>query len=322
MRQVDTAYINPQQVELEGYRVDDGHYFTARTPTTTRAQTMANKLLKKASKFFRVALEGATTDGREIAREWIVQMAANFDPVKYGARIWLEHLRGTLPDSPFKAYGDVIALKAEEVVIDGVKKMALFAQISPTEDLIKLSKARQKIYTSCEIHTKFADSGQAYLVGLGITDTPASLGTEVLAFAAQNPEANPLQGRKSSPETLFSELTEVALEFTDAPESEAKSLTEKVKGLLAKFTAKKSDDDTRFTDINQAVEALLNHVVALSEQTTEASKDKARIEKLETDLAQAVQNHNALKTQLENEDGNQSTRQQATGGNGKQLTDC
>ena len=43
------------------------------------------------SRFFRVATEGATTDGRAIEKKWIQQMAKNFDPKKYGARIWLEH---------------------------------------------------------------------------------------------------------------------------------------------------------------------------------------------------------------------------------------
>ena len=34
------------------------------------------------SKFFRVATEGATTDGREIQRSWIEQMAKNFNREK------------------------------------------------------------------------------------------------------------------------------------------------------------------------------------------------------------------------------------------------
>nr|WP_262983677.1 GPO family capsid scaffolding protein [Halomonas elongata] len=53
---------------------------------------------------FRVATEGATTDGREIKREWIEQMAANYDPAKYGARIWMEHMREcstTVPSLPW-----------------------------------------------------------------------------------------------------------------------------------------------------------------------------------------------------------------------------
>ena len=83
--------------------------------------------MSKPSKFFRVATEGATTDGRNIDRATIEQLAATYNPKTYGARIWLEHIRGIVPDSQFKAYGDVIAVKAEEVDTDSGKKLALFA---------------------------------------------------------------------------------------------------------------------------------------------------------------------------------------------------
>jgi hypothetical protein len=42
-------------------------------------------------------------------------MADTFDPRVYGCRINLEHLRGILPDGPFKRYGDVVELKAEKI---------------------------------------------------------------------------------------------------------------------------------------------------------------------------------------------------------------
>ena len=92
--------------------------------------------MSKPSKFFRVATEGATTDGRNIDRATIAQIAATYTPKTYGARIGLEHIRGILPDSQFKAYGDVIAVKAEEVDTDSGKKLALFAQIEPTPELV------------------------------------------------------------------------------------------------------------------------------------------------------------------------------------------
>ncbi|RBL66398.1 phage capsid protein, partial [Pseudomonas sp. MWU13-2625] len=129
-------------------------------------------MASKAKKF-RVATEGATTDGRNIERSWIEQMAANYNPKKYGARVNLEHFKGLLPDGPFKRYGDVLALTAEKVE-DG--KLALFAVIDPTDDLVALNKARQKVYTSIEVDPNFSDTGEAYLVGLAVTDDPASLG--------------------------------------------------------------------------------------------------------------------------------------------------
>jgi len=168
------------------------------------------------SKFFRVAVEGDTVDGRTIERHWIEDMAASYNPATYGARVWLEHIRGTLPDGPFKAYGDVVALKADEVEIDGQKKLALLAQIEPTSELrAMVNTLKQKIYTSIEVATKFAGTGKAYLMGLAVTDTPASLGTERLAFTAQHPEASPLTARKHAPDNFLSAASEAALEFEE-----------------------------------------------------------------------------------------------------------
>lgn len=270
---------------------------------------MSTKKFK--SKFFRVALEGATTDGRKIERSWIQQMAKNFDPQKYGARIWMEHIRGTLADSPFRAYGDVTAVKAEEVTIDGNKKLALFAQIQPTDDLVAMTKAKQKIYTSVEINDKFADTGEAYLVGLGVTDSPASLGTEVLAFAAQNPDANPYATRKATPGNLFSEATETVFEFEEI-DAETTNLATKVMDLIKGFTNKKTGDDARFADVSKAFETVLEH----------AATQEGRINTLETSLKTATDNFNTLKDQLDKQPGNHTQRPPATGAASAQQTDC
>jgi methyl-accepting chemotaxis protein len=276
---------------------------------------------KYKSKFFRVAVEGATTDGRVIARNWIEQMAKNFDPAKYGARIWLEHIRGTVPDSTFRAYGDVTAVKAEEVTIDGTKKLALFAQIEPTPDLVALTKARQKIYTSIEINEKFADTGEAYLVGLGVTDSPASLGTEVLAFAAQNPSVNPFATRKASPDNLFSAATETVLEFDEVEPggTETSTLSTKVKELIKRFGSKTRVDDERFADITQAVESLLEHA---EQQEAKFSETTSQIKAMQESLKTVSAEFSSLKQQLENEPENQHQRPPSTGNNGAQQTDC
>lgn len=95
-------------------------------------------------------------------------MAETFDPRVYGCRINLEHLRGILPDGIFKRYGDVVELKAEKIDDDSALKgkWALFAKITPTDDLIAMNKAAQKVYTSMEIQPNFANTGKCYLVGL------------------------------------------------------------------------------------------------------------------------------------------------------------
>jgi hypothetical protein len=142
------------------------------------------------SKFFRVAVEGATVDGRVIQREWLEQCAAGYNPATYAARINCEHIAGYSPDKPFNAYGTVASLKTEEVTlsINGENKvlLGLYAEIEANDQLVAINKAGQKLFTSCEIHPDFAGEGKAYLVGLAVTDQPASLGTEPLKFAAQS----------------------------------------------------------------------------------------------------------------------------------------
>ncbi|WP_323842966.1 GPO family capsid scaffolding protein [Moraxella sp. Pampa] len=196
-------------------------------------------------KWFRIAVSGQTTDGREIQREWIEQMADSYDPQKYGARINVEHFRGFFPDGDFGAYGDVVALKADNVIIDGTQKLALFAKIQPNDKLKQLNAKNQKIYTSVEIDTNFAGSGKAYLVGLAVTDSPASLGTEMLQFAA-TASINPLQARKLNEGNLFTASIETSFEFddeqaTDKPDGLAEQIFHKLKALFTDNLDKPAD---------------------------------------------------------------------------------
>lgn len=89
------------------------------------------------AKRFRIGVEGATTDGREIQRDWLVQMAASYNPTMYTAQINLEHIKSYVPDSTFNRYGTVSALVTEEIK-DGplAGKMALYADVTPTDALV------------------------------------------------------------------------------------------------------------------------------------------------------------------------------------------
>lgn len=231
--------------------------------------------MAKTSKWFVVATEGATTDGRTINRSWIEQMAKNYNPKKYGARINIEHIKFSLywqnePHS--KCYGDVLALKAEE---NEEGKLQLFAQIDPTDELIALNKARQKIYTSIEVDPNFADTGEAYLVGLAVTDDPASLGTEMLQFSA-GANHNPLNGRKNKPENLFSEAIEAHLEFSE----EKPSILEQVKALFAKkdneAKAQKAEEGFLFADMQASILLLGESVANLETELEKAQAEKAK----------------------------------------------
>lgn len=278
---------------------------------------------KVSSKFFRVATEGNTADGRKIERQWLKDIADTYNPETFGARISMEHIKGLLPDSPFKAYGDVTAVKTEEIVINGEKKLVLLAQIDPTQDLIAMNKARQKIYTSIEIAPNFAETGKAYLAGLAVTDNPASLGTEMLQFSAKA-ENDPLAARKQHKDNIFTAAEETTIEFEESQQpSGGETLLSKV---MAYIASKGKTDEARFTDIGKAVEALAENQKDLMEKfgadMPQFAQLKTELEKSNTALENLRAEFNALKTQLASEDGDQQHRQHATGYNGMVKTDC
>ncbi len=271
---------------------------------------------KYRSKWTRVAVEGATTDGRKIERSWIEEMAAQYSLDTYGARLNCEHYRSMWPGGEFGAYGDVLALKAEEVEIGGEKKLALFAQIEPTESLLALTPQGQKIYTSIEVQPKFADTGKAYLVGLAITDSPASLGTEALSFSAQH---GTLANRKQDKDNLFTAAEETSLEFDEVADSESKvaGLFKRVSDLLGMSKDKAVKDDAQFSELTEAVEALASYAKEQGESFTAEQKVRqelsTKVEQLETELNELV------KRLGETEDHSQPLRPTATGGDGKAL---
>lgn len=270
---------------------------------------------KAKSKFFRVFTEGHTTDGRVVKREWIQEIVNSYSLAKYGARVWLEHIRGIVPDGPFGAYGDVTAVKAEEV--DG--KLTLFAQIEPTAELVALNKKKQKMYTSVEIDPDFAKTGQCYLVGLAVTDSPASLGTDMLEFSAKA-EQSPLASRKQRPENLFTAAVEFDLELEETQEDKPGIFT-KVKDLLGQF---KKQQNSESAEIAQAVEAIASAVAETEQQFTSAISDSnKKAANLQQSLDALTQQFADLKKQLEQEDAPGTFRRTpATGGDTVEQTDC
>ncbi|WGS42169.1 GPO family capsid scaffolding protein [Burkholderia sp. JSH-S8] len=265
------------------------------------------------SKFFRIAVEGATADRREIKREWITQAAKNYSTQMYGARLNIEHIKSFSPmsaNNPFGAYGDVIALSASEIEDGPLKgKMALYAQIDPTDDMVTLSKKRQKIYTSAEFNPDFADTGEAYLVALAATDDPASLGTEALKFAA----------RRSS--NVFSDACETSIEFEGEPESS--SVLSFVKNL---FSSTKTDSDQQHTDVRRAVEEVANFA---SKQSREVSKLRIELSAAQQEAAAAKKRADdaftaieALTAKLSTTDNGAAQRPASTGSTGELVTDC
>lgn len=290
------------------------------------------------SKFFRVAVEGATaTDGRKIEASWIKDIAATYNPETYGARVNLEHIRGYAPSSDFKAYGDVLAVKADTVQLSiggkTEKRLALYAQIDPTSDLVAMNKAKQKVYTSIEVAPNFGDSGKAGLVGLAVTDSPASLGTEMLAFSASNdPNAAPIKAmfdsRKQNAANVFSAGLETTIEFEDEAAADvedkfSKALASFGDKILASFGIKQDPPppandavDGKF-DAAAFSKAMTDGLAPIVEQFTAVTQAAdAKFDALQADFTK-------LKGDLEQQPKTGfRERSPATGGDGRVRADC
>ncbi|WP_313123924.1 GPO family capsid scaffolding protein [Pseudescherichia sp.] len=284
--------------------------------------------MAKKSKRFRIGVEGATTDGRVIERVWLTQMAANYSQQVYTAVVNMEHIKGYTPDSAFRRFGIVEALEAEEISEGPLKgKMALYAWIVPTDELVSMTAKLQKLFTSMEVNPKFSDTGEAYLVGLAVTDDPASLGTEMLQFSA-SAEANPLARRKQDRDNLFTAAEETLFEFEDLPE-EKPSLFASIKALLSR---KSADDDARFSDVHQAVEEVAGAHHSLSESVAEVGQSlgdlkndfSKRLDDMQQKLSTAETELSTLREKLSEEDSRSDRRPFSSGGNGssEQLTTC
>lgn len=273
------------------------------------------------SKPFAIATEGPTIDGRAITREWIIQMAASYDPKVYTAVANLEHYLSSMPDSVFGAYGKVLSLATRETEIMGEKKLQLMAVVDANDKLVALQKAGQKCFASMEVLNNFIGKGIAYLTGLAFTNTPASIGTETMKFSAAGAEGE-----------RYAFDHGIEIEFEADKEQAGESFFAKVMGLIGKGE-KKADE--RFADIGKAVEAIaLSQKELLDKFSTDvqliagelvegkafASTDD--IKTLREAQTKFAADFEALKEQLGNTDGDPEHRSNATGGNGTLKTDC
>lgn len=278
-------------------------------------------MAKKISKWFRIGVEGDTCDGRDISAQDIQEMADGFDPRVYGCRINLEHIRSVVPDTPFCRYGDVIELKAEVIDDDSALngKLALYGKIAPLDNLLAMLAKGQKVYTSMEIRPNFANTGKCHLIGLAVTDDPASLGTEYLQFCAA--------GKKEQPNDLFSVATLAELEFEDQPETLLTKVTDTVRSI---FSRKQFSNDARFSDVHEAVTTIAERVQTSDENTeTRFSQIESELADVKKSLAEqattTTQQLSTIKTTLDKtENITQPRRKLSTGGDvvTTTLTDC
>lgn len=273
----------------------------------------------KKSKFFRVAVAGATTDGRIIEPAWIQQMAKNYSLNTYTALANIEHIRGISPSSEFGNYAKVLALKAQEDEIAGQKKWCLYAQLEAFDNLIELHEKNQKLFNSIEVNPSFADTNEAYMVGIAFTDNPASLGTQLMEFAAKNPTENPFSARKQSKENVFTALTESNLEFEQA-EQDVVSLFSKVLGWL-KPQQEEQDNKNKgqFTEIEKSVEEIAKTFGSTLEGFQKLQTSYTELQTKHTNLEKSF---NDLKTKLENEENPDTPPAPENTGNFSEQIEC
>ncbi|EPJ5822010.1 GPO family capsid scaffolding protein [Pluralibacter gergoviae] len=276
---------------------------------------MADKATTR--KKFKVMTSGTTVDGRNVTRAQIHAMAAAYNPSVYGARVNIEHYLSPFPDSVFSAMGDVMALSAEDIN-DGplAGEAHLFAEIEPTQRMKDMIADGKKVYSSTEMHPNFPLTKGPYLMGLAMTDTPASLGTDKLKFTAEKRAEIMRFSSQDAEVTMFTPSFEAELvQENQSRNDSGKEWFSRVMGILGKG---QKTDDQRFSQVHQAVEAVAqsqsDQLDRFNVAEQERAKDRTEIQRLATDLAQ-------LRQTLGSADANFSQRPPASGGANAQLAD-
>ena len=300
---------------------------------------MADPVLpgKRVVKRFRVAREGQTVDGRSLSQQQIIDMSETYDPVEYTARINCEHMSdywsGLNGRNNEGALGDIIKVDhgVETFTQNGsnVQLMCLYATLSVLPTLVEANQKGNKIFTSIEFYPKFADTGRAYLVGLAVTDRPASRGIEPLKF---NRNADALRTdindqelilmTKTAPATAANTdpATPVVNNTTEQPvtdtqtqdlntQPEANNFLQK---LSTMFASKKSGMST------QEQELVLQSFKTLNEKTESVAEGN---ETLNTQLSDLKIEFESLKSQLSTQPSTNLTNIPPSAGTGSQLTE-
>ena len=264
------------------------------------------------SKWVCILTSGHTVDGREVSAEVVVQLAETYDPNKYNARINIEHSEY----SP--KLGSVEALKVE----DHGEEKKLFAQLKPNDYLLYLIQRGQKLHTSCEIVGDFAKTGKAYLTGLAMTDSPASLGTTEMHLSIEGEDSKAqffssseeIKGEKTSTfENLFNKQEEELmnkavmdlLNQIHANQAETATVLTSISGTLIKLSGKPSPSEPAKPEESKPEETPDKvSLSALAEQVKLLSSSLSDSQKAFTDLTEKLSDQT-----------DEQHRDQATGSN-------
>ncbi len=171
-----------------------------------------------------VGTAGATADGRNIPEDWIDEAVEIYSVNEYPALIWPFHER-------WFDMGKVLEIRADN---DDKGRRVMLARLEPDSYLIDMSKSGT-FYSSMEFSEKnFAGTGKRALVGLGVTNEPASLGVEQLKFSKQENPILPANWQ--------------AIESFGFKENAEEKAPNWFAGWAAAFKHKEQDDDTMNKD--------------------------------------------------------------------------
>lgn len=252
---------------------------TRRIDYTLQAMTMAREL---KTGWVCIATSGSVVhgeeDGRVIDKEWLQQMAANYNTKVHTACLWPDHNR-------FFSFGKVLALKVEPATEPELKdELQLFAILAPNNSLIQANQGGQYCYPSIEVGENYRGTGTYFLKGLGVTDEPASAGVAELKFSKS----------KGKDETV---LVFAGHQFNvnDSIESEKVSLIDRIFGKPPKeppepdtMTDTKKPEETN-TEYSALLDALTSRFGAVMDDKL---KDFAKTHNLEAKAPEADGNDN------------------------------
>lgn len=222
-------------------------------------------MAKLTTDFIKVAQAGPAIDGRTIREEWLRDMAETYNPSSYTAMLWPEHCRW------FGNFGEVLELR---LAPDEKGVPSLFARVAPNASMLDYNAAGQGLFYSIEVDENFADSGKAYLVGLGVTDSPASLGMPSTRFTAQ-------KGTGCFSNVPFSPLSPAADEAPNWFKKFFPQLFTKPEGAEPEHTEAPAKEDPmpeseeRLAALEETVNALSGQITALDSRLAELEVDVA-----------------------------------------------
>lgn len=252
----------------------------------------------------KVGTSGATVDGRNISEQWLLDMAASYDPAnEYTAQIWAwSH------SNHFATYGKVTAVKTAK---DDKGRLSCYAKLSPLPELISLNRAGQLKHASMEIKLNYKNEGKAYLTGLLLTNDPASIGTQEIHFSTQHQTADKLY---SALETFVATMPEEEVPgwftrflktFTVSPKSadtspEHDAMTpDQLAKMEANFAEQKAALETRNTELLTKMQELLAKQGEGAGDTVALDALKADVAAKDAQIVALTTERDALKTEVE-----------------------